>query len=109
MLRLITILIATALVTAAAATPAHAGRYCGTFTDSDGARIAVQVNRGTTSCKTAKRILRGYINSNAPCSGSGCARRITGWRCSAAMASAFPRLVTCTRKRATIAAYSTAD
>lgn len=109
MSRLISTLAATILITAAAAAPAPAARSCGTFTDHDGARLHAKVIKGKTTCKTAKRILRRYLNSNAPCTGSGCARDITGWRCSTAAAYAFPRLASCARNRTTIAAYSTAD
>lgn len=109
MSRLISTVIAAVLITAAAAAPASAARSCGTFTDRDGARLHTKVLEGPTRCETAERILRRYIHSDAPCSGSGCAREITGWRCSSAPAYAFPRLASCTRKRSQIAAYSTAD
>lgn len=108
MSRTITVLIAAVLITAAAAAPAPAARSCGTFA-VDGARLHAKVIKGPARCETAKRILRRYLTSNAPCSGSGCARRINGWRCSAAAAYAFPRLASCTRKHTRIAAYSTAD
>lgn len=105
---IVSTVIATVLITAAAAAPAPAARSCGAFA-VDGARLHTKVIKGPTGCETAKRILRRYLTSDAPCSGSGCARRINGWRCSTAPAYAFPRLASCTRNRSTIAAYSTAD
>jgi hypothetical protein len=106
----ITLACATALAVAAPAS-AHptAGRSCGLFTDRDGARIGAVVLHGGTTCSTTKRVLRAYIDSNAPCDGSACVRRHFGWTCAAAAAYAFPRLASCTRRTARIAAYSTAD
>src|SRR3954447_13307098 len=92
----------------AAGRPA-AGRPCGLFTDRDGARIGVTVLRGSTPCSTAKRVLRQYLNSHAPCEGSACVREHGGWTCATAAAYASPRLASCTRGRARVAAYSTAD
>src|SRR3954453_10881921 len=92
----------------AAAHPA-AGRSCGLFIDRDGARIGVMVLRGSTPCSTAKRTLRWYFNSHAPCEGSACVRERGGWTCATAAAYALPRLASCTRGKARIAAYSTAD
>ena len=92
----------------AAAHPA-ASRSCGLFTDRDGARIGVMVLRGSTPCSTAKRVLRQYFSSHAPCEGSACVREHGGWTCATAAAYAVPRLASCTRGKARIAAYSTAD
>src|SRR4051812_44064882 len=110
--------LALTLAVAVAAVPASGGpaaahpaadRSCGLFTDRDGARIGVMVLRGSTPCSTAKRVLRWYFNSHAPCEGSACVREHGGWTCATAAAYASPRLASCTRGRARIAAYSTAD
>lgn len=92
----------------AAARP-DAGRSCGVFTDRAGARIVAVVLRGATLCSTTKRVLRTYMNSAAPCTGSACVRRHFGWTCATAAAHALPRLASCTRGRARIGAYVTAD
>jgi hypothetical protein len=87
MLRIATILTAAALLTV----PAYAAgkpavhRSCGLITDSDGARIGVLVLRGRPSCTTAKRVLRAYFRSHAPCGGSACVRRHFGWTCASAV------------------------
>lgn len=85
------------------------GRSCGLFSTRDGARVHAKVLRGTARCATAKRVLRLYLDSNAPCSGSACVRRHEGWKCASAAAYAFPRLASCTRGSARVAAYSLAD
>jgi len=54
-------------------------------------------------------VLRRYLTSHAPCSGSACVRRHLGWTCAAAPPGAFPRLASCSRGRAVIAAYSLGD
>jgi hypothetical protein len=99
----------TALVTAALAAPvgARATTNCGTFT-SAGAAVYAKVTRGRTDCLTARRVLRRYLSSTAPCSGSACVRRHTGWVCATATVTAFPRLASCSRSGRVIAAYSTA-
>jgi hypothetical protein len=91
----------------AVAAQAHATANCGTFR-SDGAAVHAKVTRGSASCKTA-RVLRSYFDSTAPCSGSACVRSHFGWTCATATPSAVPRLASCIRGRAVIAAYSTAD
>jgi hypothetical protein len=89
--------------------PSAAGsRSCGLIR-ADGAPIAVEVIRGRTRCRTARRVLRAYLASDAPCQGSAWVRKHRGWTCATAAALAFPRLASCTRRRARIAAYSTAD
>src|SRR4051794_11799615 len=112
-LALVLALALAAVAVAASASPAAAhpaaGRSCGPFTDTDGARIGVMVLRGSTPCPTARRMLRWYFNSHAPCEGSACVRKHAGWTCATAAAYAFPRLASCTRGKARIAAYSTAD
>src|SRR5690348_911940 len=109
----LTLVVAAIAVAALSASPAGAHpagrRSCGLFSDRDGARIGVMVLRGSTPCSTAKRTLRWYFNSPAPCDGSACVRVHGGWTCATAAAYAFPRLASCTRGKARIAAYSTAD
>jgi hypothetical protein len=95
-------------VTSQGANAAVADRDCKTIT-TGGARVAVMVMRGEVSCRTARRVLRGYLASDAPCDGSGCVRMQYGWTCSTAPVLAFPRLASCARMRARVAAYSTAD
>lgn len=53
-------------------------------------------------------MLARYLSSTAPCSGSACVRYRAGWAFSSSYA-AFPRIATCSRGRAVVAAYSTAD
>jgi len=103
-----------ALVIAAAATwptAAAAARSCGTFKDPDGARIAVRVLAGNTTCANAKRILRNYDRAVTPqrCASNACPATVQHYRCSSATAGAFPRLFSCQRSRIIIAAYSTAE
>jgi hypothetical protein len=87
---------------------ADAAANCGTF-PSDGAAVHAKVIRGRSACATARRVLRAYLGSSAPCSGSACVRSHFGWMCATAAWSAFPRLASCSRRRAVIAANSTAD
>ena len=96
--------IATAIALPASA---HASTSCGTFT-SHGAPVHAKVIHGATSCPTARHVLARYLASTTPCSGSACLRIRQGWACSSSY-SAFPRIATCSRGRAVVAAYSTAD
>lgn len=104
-----------ALVIAAVATwptaAAEAARSCGTFKDADGARIAVRVLAGNTTCTNAKRILRNYDRTVTPqrCASNACPATVQHYRCSSATTTAFPRLFSCQRSRIIIAAYSTAE
>ena len=95
-------------ITLAAPHPAGAATGCGTF-KADGAPVHAKVIRGATTCATARAVLRRYLISNAPCSGSACVRFARGWACATAAYGAFPRLASCSRSRTVIAAYSTAD
>jgi hypothetical protein len=99
-----------ALVVAAllVAPPAHASKDCGTY-HGRGGPYRVVVDHGPVRCRTARRILRRYATSHAPCSGSGCYRTIKGWTCGSGNAGAYPRLFSCSRERRSIAAYSLAD
>jgi len=100
--------VAVAIATATALPgPARATAACGMFV-SHGAPVHAKVIHGATSCRTARRVLARYLSSATPCSGSGCVRYQAGWACSSSY-SAFPRIATCSRGRAVVAAYSTAD
>lgn len=63
---------------------------------------------GGAACTTARRVLRTYLTSTAPCSGSACVQSHLGWLCASATVDARPRLASCSRERTVIAAYSTA-
>jgi hypothetical protein len=89
------------------AAPAGAARSCGTLALPDGARVHVKVIRRST-CATARTVLRRYLTSTAPCSGSACRRRQGGWTCASAAAFAWPRLASCARDGARAATYSLA-
>ena len=106
---LCTLLTAGALATTTASASPVASRSCGLITDADGARIGIVVLRGSVPCATARKVIRAYLNSTAPCQGSSCVRRHHGWTCQTAAAHAFPRLASCERARKRIGAYSTAD
>jgi len=103
------VLITAVAVAIATALPgsARATAPCGIFV-SHGAPAHAKVIHGATSCRTARRVLARYLSSTAPCSGSACVRYRAGWACSSSY-SAFPRIATCSRGRAVVAAYSTAD
>jgi hypothetical protein len=104
---------ATALLTLAVIVPSAsarpASRSCGLFHTRDGALVHAKVLRGPASCATTARVLRWYLDSHAPCSGSACVRGHHGWTCASAAAYAFPRLASCTHRTSWVAAYSTAD
>jgi hypothetical protein len=61
----------------AAPHPAGAATGCGTF-NADGAPVHAKVIRGATTCARARAVLRRYLISNAPCSGSACVRFVRG-------------------------------
>lgn len=98
-----------AIAAAIAPGPAHAARACGFATTADGAHVHVKVIRGRASCRSARRVLRRYLDSTAPCTGSSCVRPDGRWTCQSAPAAAFPRLASCASRRSRVAAYSTAD
>ncbi|HEY4281172.1 MAG TPA: hypothetical protein VGM91_23360 [Conexibacter sp.] len=102
--------VAAALASAAPA-GAHpaANRPCGRFTDRDGTRIGAVVMRGNVECATARRVLRAYLRSDAPCDGSACVRRHYAWTCATAISADWPRLASCTRGKTRIGAYAPAD
>ena len=101
--------VAIALATAVLATPAaDAAKGCGTF-KSDGAAVHAKVIRGRVDCATARRALRRYLSSTAPCSGSACVRYDRGWTCASASTTAFPRLASCSKRRTVVAAYQAGD
>jgi hypothetical protein len=65
-------------VIAAAEAPAKV-RTCGSFRAPAGDPIGVVINRGATRCATARRVIRTYFRSQAPCEGSPCVREHFGW------------------------------
>jgi hypothetical protein len=99
---------AVALIALPAPLPASAVSGCGMIM-SGGAHVHVRVLRGDVACRRARRVLRTYLSSKRPCSGSSCVRKHDGFTCQLAPAFAFPRLASCWHWRARIAAYSTAD
>jgi hypothetical protein len=66
---------------------------------SDGKSVAVVVERGATTCKTAKKVLRAYLRSDAPCGGSACAREHSVWMCLRAKPGDWPEIAGCTKGR----------
>src|SRR4051794_14480285 len=89
----------------AAASAAHqpARAYvCGSFRAAGGDAIGVEIERGSVKCATAKRVLRTYLRSHAPCTGSACVRKHFGWTCASAKAPDWPRLAGCTKGRSRI-------
>lgn len=92
----------------AAPSPAPAAQACATFAAGDAA-VHTKVIRGRTTCTTARRVLHRYLTSRAACTGSACVRFVAGWTCATAAPDAFPRLASCVRRGAVIAAYSAAD
>jgi hypothetical protein len=93
---------------AAPATASASSRSCGTIRFADGARVHAEL-RGRAACRTARRVLRRYLVSHAPCSGSACVRGHLGWTCATASPYAFPRLASCSRRGTVATAYSLAD
>ncbi|MGI8710685.1 MAG: hypothetical protein ACR2LA_06805 [Acidimicrobiales bacterium] len=91
--------------------PASSARYCGIFHAPTGARIAVQIESGGTTCHHAKVVLRAYDRYVSPsrCHSSACPKTVRSYHCSAATPGAFPRLSSCKRRHTLIVAYSTAE
>lgn len=85
-----------------------AAKECGVY-HSKGGPYAVRVLHRPVSCRSARRVLHGYVTSHKRRQGSGCHRRIRGWRCATGGAGAFPRLFSCQRGKRQVAAYSIAD
>jgi hypothetical protein len=83
-------------------------RSCGAIRD-DGDPVGITVQRGKVACATARKILRTYLRSDAPCTGSVCRRKHFGWTCLSAKPADWPRLASCTRRNRLIAAYAPAD
>jgi hypothetical protein len=104
-----TALLIVALAAGVSAAHPAVDRWCGPIKHSDGARIGIVVKRGGVACATASKALSTYFKSHAPCEGSSCARKHSGWTCQNAPASALPRLASCSRSKKQIAAYSPAD
>jgi hypothetical protein len=75
----------------------------------DGVPVAAVVDRGSTTCKTAKRVLRAYLRSDAACEGSACVRRHLGWACLSAKPGDWPDVAGCTKGRSHIVASGPAD
>ena len=73
-----------------------------------GAPVAVKVAKGKVSCKTARKVIRAYVYSDADCAGEACVRKHYGWRCRLHFEDDFPLLASCARARVWIGAYSTA-
>jgi hypothetical protein len=90
-----------------AAHPA-ATRSCGAIR-VDGGPVGITVQRGKVPCSTARKILKTYLRSHAPCSGSACQRKHARWTCLSAKHADWPRLASCTRGNRAIAAYAPAD
>ena len=66
-------------------------RVCGSLgMKVDGKPASVVVERGATTCKTAKKVLRAYLRSDAPCSGSACVREHHGFTCVSAKPGDWP-------------------
>jgi len=98
----------TAAIALLPAEPALAAKECGAYRGKGGP-YAVRVLRGPVTCKTARRVLRRYATSKAPCDGSGCYRTQKGWTCGSGGTQAFPRLFSCQRGKKRVGAYSLAD
>jgi len=90
-----------------AARPAK-DRSCGLIRASGGIQIGVVVQRGAVKCATAKTVIRAYDRSTKPCGGSACVRKHHGFTCASAKPDDFPRLFSCSKGRALVAAMSTA-
>src|SRR3954454_23844636 len=90
---------------------AHApgrARSCGSF-KNHGQPIAVVVEKGRPACATAKKVLRAYLRSHAPCEGSACVRKHFGWTCASAKAPDWPRPASSTKGKSRTAADAPAD
>lgn len=91
------------------AQPQRRARDCNGTVYSKTEPTNVRVARGSTSCSTAKRILKSYFKSTAECEGSSCVRKHSGWTCQTASADAYPRVASCVRGRAVIEAWAIVD
>src|SRR5690348_9403551 len=83
-------------------------RACGSFRD-DGQPVGVVIEKGKPTCATARKVLRTYLRSHAPCSGSACVREHFGWTCASAKTADWPRLASCTKGKSVIEADAPAD
>ena len=95
-------------ITLAAPHPAGAATGCGTF-NADGAPVHAKVIRGATTCARARAVLRRYLISNAPCSGSACVRFVRGCASRHRRIRCLPAARELQPGTTVIAAYSTAD
>src|SRR3954453_15372705 len=93
---------------ASAAHPAKP-RACGSVRASDGDPVGVVVARGATKCVTARKVMRAYLRSDAPCGGSAGVREHFGWTCASAKGVDWPRLASCSKERSRLEAYAPAD
>ena len=85
-------------------------RVCGSLgMEVDGAPAAVVVERGATTCKTARKVLRAYLRSDARCGGSACVREHSGFTCVSAKPGDWPDIAGCTKGRSRIVASGPAD
>ena len=90
--------------------PARArARVCGSFRGAGSDPVGVVIERGGPSCATAKKVLRTYLRSHAPCTGSACVRKHCGWTCARVKAPDWPRLASCNKGKSRIAAEAPAD
>src|SRR4051794_35084239 len=92
----------------AAHQPAKA-RACGSLRGPNGDPVGVVIERGKPTCATAKKVIRTYVRSHAPCGASACVREHFGWTCASAKAPDWPRLASCTKAKSRVAAYAPAD
>ena len=85
-------------------------RVCGSLgMKVDGKQVGVVVEHGSTSCKTARKVLRAYLRSSKPCGGSACVREHFGFTCVSAKPGDWPDIAGCTKGRSRIVASGPAD
>jgi len=85
-------------------------RVCGSLgMKVDGKPAGVVVERGTSTCATAKKVLRAYLRSDTPCGGSACVREHSGFTCVSARPGDWPDIAGCTKGRSRIVASGPAD
>jgi len=107
---IIAVLTVIALLAAASTADARAlARNCNGYILAPGDAAGVTIHRGAVPCRTAKRVLRTYLNSDARCEGSACVRKHSGWTCASACPAIYPKLASCNRGRTVIAAYAIND
>lgn len=107
---LVALMLAAGHAGVSAAHPAAKPRGCGSLgIKSGGMPVVATVERGATSCATAKKVLRSYLRSKAPCSGSACVREHSGWTCASAKSADWPRVASCSKAKNVIVAYNPAD